>query len=93
MNFVSGAARAEALTFKNEALEYKSYPSPVENTLYIEGVEDGAPVHVLDMSGRPVMNSEVKGSAVYVGGLSSGFYIVNVVRRQNELIRFKISKK
>jgi hypothetical protein len=93
MNFVSGSGRmdaSEASGLQDESIV--GYPNPVENTLFISGVEDGSPVGIMDMSGRPVLKTEVQNSSVNVTGLNTGFYIVQI-RTKERFIKMKVSKK
>jgi hypothetical protein len=95
MNFVQGGARVatDGLFDDEKGLGlYRGYPNPVENFLYVDGVEDGAPVGVLDMSGKQVLKTEVQNSSVNVATLYSGFYIVQI-RSRERLIRMKVRKK
>jgi hypothetical protein len=96
MNFVSGAGKlstADAETFKNTGEKiYKGYPNPVDQTLYIDDVEDGAPIKIIDMSGKPVMEGKIQNGSVSMATLNTGLYIVNV-HSEKALIRLKVSKK
>jgi hypothetical protein len=95
MNFVSAGARisSEDTTIKNTSEKiYKGFPNPVEHTLYVDGVEDGAPVQIIDMSGKPVLRGEIQNSAISMASLTTGFYIVNITSRK-EFIRLKVSKR
>ncbi len=95
INFVLGSGRITGVDGEsdvNQSAAYSSYPNPVDDLLYLNGVEDGAPVSVLDISGKSVLTTKVKQSSVHVGTLNTGLYIIHIQSKQHT-IKMKISKK
>jgi len=54
------------------------FPNPVDNQLFIDGIDGPADVSVLDLSGATVMQKQLPGNSMYVGNLMPGIYIVKI---------------
>lgn len=70
----------------------QTYPNPVDHTLYFEGVLDGTTVGVIDLTGKSVLQSAIKNSALDVSSLNKGLYIIHV-RAGQRVSKIKVIKK
>ena len=57
------------------------------NTLYIDGADDGTPVTIYDLSGRPVFRAVTDGSAIRLPALPAAVYAVQLGQAGSTLIR------
>ena len=56
-------------------------------TLYIDGADDGMPLTVYDLSGRPVFRCVTNGAAIQLPALAAGVYAVQLGQAGSTLIR------
>ena len=69
-----------------------AYPNPVETTCRLANVTEDAPVKVMDVTGRTVLQIKVSGSAVDLSALRAGVYVL-VLQNKNGVQRLKVSKQ
>ena len=79
-------------TAQAAASQVAAYPNPVETTCQLTNVADDAPVKVLDVTGRVVLQTRVSRSAVDVSSLRAGVYVLEV-QAKNGAQRVKVSKQ
>lgn len=60
------------------------YPNPTNSALYMNGVSEGEPFRITDLTGRIILNDKYQG-AISLRGLHPGTYLVTVM---NKTIRF-----
>jgi hypothetical protein len=89
MSFASAGGRMAG--FEKQIVPV-AYPNPVETSFEVHGIEEGSPVHVIDMSGRPVFKTKVENSSIDISSMDTGFYIIHI-QSGNALIKMKVSKK
>ena len=68
------------------------YPNPVETSYQLPGAAEGAPVQVLDATGRVVLQTQVSRSAVELRALRAGVYVL-LVPGKDGVQRVKVSKQ
>jgi hypothetical protein len=94
MNFVLGGARTSTLETKSETDDrgiLKGYPNPVKDFLYIDDVEDGTAVVIVDLSGKILRETSVESRRVNLTSLIKGVYIVEV-QKGARVLRMKVMK-
>lgn len=57
-------------------VDFKLYPNPVTDVLYIDGVQDGSLIHIYDSSGRKVMAPNLEHHCIPVSNLNNGLYFI-----------------
>ncbi|WP_375417155.1 discoidin domain-containing protein [uncultured Hymenobacter sp.] len=83
------AAAAAAVAPTSQVM---GYPNPVETSFYLHNAAENAPVKIVDMTGRVVLQTTVHNSAVEVNTLRAGTYVL-LVESKNGLQRLKLNKK
>ena len=72
--------------------DFKVYPNPAENELYVEGVEN-AELLILNMQGQIVLKIQLNSDKkIDVSNLKSGMYMLNIIGAKSSLT-YKILKK
>lgn len=56
--------------------DFKLYPNPVTDVLYIDGVQDGSLIQIYDSSGRKVMSTNLEHHCIPVSNLNNGLYFI-----------------
>jgi hypothetical protein len=94
MNFTQTGARVSTSNVEDPTSNNVliGYPNPVEDLLFVEGVEDGSPVGIMDLSGKLILKTEVQQRAVDMRTVQRGVYLVQVQSRYR-LLRLKVMKK
>ena len=83
---VTAAAPAKA------APAVTGYPNPVESSYQLPSAAEGAPVQVLDVTGRTVLQTQVRRGAVELSTLRAGVYTL-LVPGKDGVQRVKVSKQ
>ena len=65
------------------------YPNPASSTIHIDGLDNGATVHLYDITGRMVMHGAFTGE-LSVSQLSNGLYLLNITTTDGMVISKKI---
>lgn len=68
------------------------FPNPVETSCSLTNVAEHAPVQVLDLTGRVVLQTTVRNSAIDVSALRTGSYVL-LVQQPDAVQRLRIGKK
>ncbi len=95
MNFVQTGARMSTAAMSEENVNgdvLVGYPNPVIDKLYVSNVEDGAPVGIVDLSGKLVLRTAMQERSVDMRTVQSGVYLVQI-RSGNKLLRMRVMKK
>jgi len=66
------------------------YPNPVQNVLYVKGLDNNAVISVYDMNGRKIW--QVSDSEMNVSALPTGLYILRILDGKNGFINKKFFK-
>jgi hypothetical protein len=59
--------------------EMSIYPNPAQNTIFMNGVSTNTMVHIFDVNGKAVLNSENTNNTIDVSELNDGLYIIRVI--------------
>lgn len=70
---------------KSAALTIQTYPNPVENIIYVSGLENDANIKVFDVDGKTV--KQVIGKQIEVSDLAKGMYLLSVDGRMLKFIK------
>ena len=54
------------------------YPNPVAEKLYLSGVDENALISIADMTGRIIINKNLKGGYIQVSFLHEGVYTIMI---------------
>jgi hypothetical protein len=95
MNFVQAGARASTSAMSEDDVAGDlliGYPNPVIDRLYVSNVEDGAPVGIIDLSGKLILRTAVEDRSVDMRTFQSGVYLVQI-QSKNKLLRMRVMKK
>ncbi len=87
---VSALATNEVSTKGNERI---AYPNPFADTLYIEKAENVKKAVVTDPSGVVVKAIDNPSSALFLGGIKSGMYILTLTMKDGSIKSMKTIKK
>lgn len=87
---VSALATNEVNAKVNERI---AYPNPFADTLYIEKAENVKKAVVTDPSGVVVTTVENPSSAIFLGGIKSGMYILTLTMKDGSVKSMKTIKK
>jgi hypothetical protein len=68
-------------------------PNPVEDQLFISGIEKAKRVSVYDMQGKEMISIENPGNSISVQSLTQGLHIAVILRHNNKIVRQKFLKK
>ena len=68
------------------------YPNPVESSYQLPSAAEGAPVQVVDVTGKTVLQTQVSRGAVELGTLRAGIYVL-LVPGKDGVQRVKVSKQ
>ncbi len=55
------------------------YPNPVTDVLYLSGVDNNAFISITDMTGRVIINKNMKGKSLPVSHLTEGVYTIKII--------------
>ena len=70
------------------------YPTPVNEQLYIKGIEDSYAYTITDMTGSLVINNTAADKSINVSSLSEGIYILRIEQDDNVyMARFVVERK
>ncbi|MFN3918221.1 MAG: T9SS type A sorting domain-containing protein [Flavobacteriales bacterium] len=80
---------------KINGIEYRIFPNPTNDMLFIQGDSKINKVNLTDLSGRLIlsMNLEKNDLILYLGSLNSGFYLIEITFEENYIITNKIFKQ
>ena len=68
--------------------EVNIYPNPVSNgKLYVEGLTSVEPFSILSIEGKQITKGEIKSGQVDVSTLKSGIYLINIKRKQQNIVK------
>ena len=90
MSFAQPGARD--ITTTDLTKHVVGFPNPGENIYYINGVENGSPVNIVDLNGKSTLKTKVSEGAIDISSLRPGNYILNI-RNKREMMRIKLFKK
>jgi hypothetical protein len=92
-NLSARSADEVELEFVEEESELVLSPNPVEDQLFISGIEKAKNVKVYNMQGKELISVENPGSSISVQSLTQGLHIAIVQKQNNKLVRQKFLKK
>jgi hypothetical protein len=87
------SARSVEEVVADENGEVVLSPNPVEDQLYIGGVDKVKRVKVIDMQGRELISIEKPGNSISVQSLTQGLHIAIIERQNNTVVKKKFLKK
>lgn len=73
---------------EDQELNINLYPNPATNTLSIQGLNDVGQVRIVDLSGRTVLESEVKRD-LDISEIPTGVYMIEIESR-NQIVKKKL---
>ena len=68
------------------------YPNPVQNEVFVKGINGDAQVDIISMDGKVVMNKQIESNRVDVASLNEGLYIIRVISN-NEVYTTRFVKE
>ncbi len=85
-----GGFDCSGLSINESAIDnFKMYPNPVNDKLFIKGVEIGTQIKILDITGKVVFEnlSQVNDNVLNVSALKSGVYFIELRLRNSSTIK------
>jgi len=79
-----------SLDFRSESVDVKIYPNPARMFVNIDNISDGSRIHVYNMTGQRVMETEIINGQVSTAHLGTGTYIF---RGENAQGSFSFAEK
>jgi hypothetical protein len=92
-NNLSARAADEEVEFMDEENELVLSPNPVQDQLYLGGIENAKRVKVYNMQGMEMISVENPGSSISVQSLTQGLHIAVVERQNSKIVKKKFLKK
>jgi hypothetical protein len=85
----------QSLSTPEMDLQVRIYPNPVSEVLNVSGLNSGNYIswRILDVTGKMVLKGRVESEQIKTQSLASGTYMLELVGKSTDLVRFRFVKK
>jgi glycosidase len=72
---------------ENLNADFKFYPNPANNTLFIEGLTQPLVITITDLNGKIVNNAEILNNQINISNLKKGIYILKIIDKNGVITK------